>query len=174
MSIRSLRLPFTAAFAAVIAAYASQPSLGQSPSAITEDRVLGTWNLSVVKSTYSPGPPPKSQQRTYRAGAGGLKATVTTVNADGQSVTTEYVAGYDNVEHPLSGSADFDGIALKRINADTAEATLTHARKIVGKARRVVSKDGKTMTITFEGTDSRGRPVKNVAVYERQEGSGQD
>jgi hypothetical protein len=169
MSIRSMS--FTAALAAsTLAPAASLP--GQQLPAATEDRVLGTWNLNVAKSSYSPGPPPRSQQRVYRADAGGVKATVTTVNADGQPVTTEYVAGYDNVEHPLSGSPDFDGIALKRINADTAEATLTHARKIIGKARRVVSKDGKTMTITFEGTDSRGRPVRNVALYEKQEGSG--
>jgi hypothetical protein len=170
MSIRSVS--FTAALtAAALAPPASLP--GQQPPVVTEDRVLGTWNLNVAKSSYSPGPPPRSQKRVYRADAGGVKATVTTVNADGQSVTTEYVAGYDNVEHPLSGSPDFDGIALKRINADTAEATLTHARKILGKARRVVAKDGKTMTITFEGTDSAGRRIRNVAVYEKQEGKGQ-
>src|SRR2546426_10145346 len=29
------------------------------------DPVVGTWELNVVKSKYSPGPAPKSEMRTY-------------------------------------------------------------------------------------------------------------
>ena len=35
-------------------------------------------------------------------------------------------------------------------------------------ARRVVSKDGKTMTLTITGANAKGQKVKNIAVYEKQ------
>ncbi|MGH9388303.1 MAG: hypothetical protein ACRD1Z_01720, partial [Vicinamibacteria bacterium] len=99
--------------------------------------------------------------------AEGIKATVVTTDEKGQSVTARYIAKYDSLEYPLTGSATIDAIALKRVNAYTWEA-LTHARKQIGTARRVISEDGKTMTITFRGTDENGRAVVNVSVYEKQ------
>jgi hypothetical protein len=33
---------------------------------------------------------------------------------------------------------------------------------------RVVSADGKTLTITVKGTDAQGKAVDNVQVYEKQ------
>jgi hypothetical protein len=171
MSIRSVRLPiaFVLTAALLTGGQAAARAAGQSASPL-EDRVIGTWTLDVDKSTYNPGPPPRSQRRTYEAHPEGIKATIVTVDAEGHVATTEYVAGYDSIEHPLSGSAEFNAIALKRVNPETAEATLRHGRKLIGMARRVISKDGKTMTITFEGTDSRGRNVRNVAVYAKQSG----
>jgi hypothetical protein len=138
--------------------------------AFQQDLVLGTWVLNLEKSSYHSGPAPRSQTRTYEAVPEGIKATIVTVDPDGQSITARYAADYDSLEHPLTGSATIDAIALKRINALTAEATLTHARKLIGTARRVISEDGKTMTITYRGTEN-GRPVRNVAVYEKDERS---
>ncbi len=46
---------------------------------------------------------------------------------------------------------------------------MTHAGKDVGLARRVISKDGRTMTITYRGTDSLGTRIDNVTVYEKEE-----
>jgi hypothetical protein len=127
-----------------------------------------SWILNVEKSSYDPGPPPRSQTLTYEKVPEGIKATIITVDPKGQSVTARYTAQYDSLEYPLTGSATIDAIALKRVNAYTAEATLTHARKLIGTARRVISEDGKTMTITFRGTDENGRRVTNVAVYEKE------
>jgi hypothetical protein len=142
-------------------AVAGQPSVPAD-----ENLVIGTWHLNVAKSKYRPGPGPKSQTRTYEAHPNGVKATVRTVDADGHSTSVEYVAKYDRVEYPIMGSAEADAIALNKIDAYTAEASLTHAGKVIGTARRVISPDGKTMTITFR--DSRGT-INNVAVYEKQE-----
>jgi hypothetical protein len=143
-------------------------TVGAFASASEDDLVLGTWILNVEKSSYDPGPPPRSQTRTYEKVPEGIKASITTVDSKGQSVTARYTAKYDSLEYPLTGSATIDAIALKRVNASTAEATLTHARKLIGTARRVISEDGKTMTITFRGTDENGRAVTNVAVYEKE------
>jgi hypothetical protein len=146
---------------------------GQPPKTTAEetDRVLGTWILDLEKSTYSPGPPPRRQTRTYEVHPDGVKATITTVDANGKSTKAQYVANYDSIEYPFTGSAQVDAISLKKVNASTAEATLTHARKVIGTARRVISEDGKTMTITFKGTDDQGRALTNVAVYVKKDGS---
>lgn len=132
------------------------------------DPAIGRWHLNVAKSRYDPGPPPKSQTRIYREENGGLNAVVTTVYKNGNSDTVHYLANYDGKEHPVSGSPDTDGILMKRVNDYTAESILTHAGNTIGTARRTVSRDGQTMTITFKGPGERGQQVNNTAFYEKE------
>ena len=166
-SFRRLLVP--AMLGATVALWAADLTLvaGQSPVRAGEDPILGTWNLDVAKSNYSPGPPPRSERRTHEAHRDGLKVTIKRMEADGRSTFIQYTAEYNSMEYPVSGSSEVDTIALRRVNTYTAEATLMHAGKEMGIARRAISEDGKTMTITFQGTDSRGR-FDNVAVYERE------
>jgi hypothetical protein len=50
----------------------------------------------VAKSTYQPGPAPKSETRVYEAWEkDGVKATFTRVSADDKSVTLGFTAHYD-------------------------------------------------------------------------------
>ena len=128
------------------------------------DPVVGTWTLNVAKSKFIPGPAPKSQTRVYEAQGEGIKVTVRTVAADGHSTTVLISANYDGKDYPVTGSSDYDAIALKRINDQTAEAALTHAGKVVATSRREVSDDRRTMTITFQG-----QQISIKAVYDRQE-----
>ena len=61
-----------------------------------------------------------------------------------------------------------DMTSLKRIDAHTSELTRKKGGKVVQTARRVISTDGKTMTITTTGVDDKSRTVDNVAVYDKQ------
>ncbi len=131
-----------------------------------EDPLIGTWNLNVSRSRYKPGPPPKSQTRIYEVHQFGIKATVRTVHADGRSTTVQSVYDYDKQEHPVTGSEEVDAIVVTRIDAHTHEATLSHARREIGTFRRVISKDGKQMTVTLR---RRGPDVDIVEVYEKAE-----
>lgn len=142
--------------------------LGSAIAAWAGDPVLGTWELNVTKSKYNPGPAPKSQTRIYEALPQGMKVTIKTVNADGQSTVLEHPANYDGKDYPITGSTQADVIALKQIDPYTSEAALKHAGKVLATSRRVVSADGKTMTVTYQGIDSRGRKVDSMAVYERR------
>jgi hypothetical protein len=132
------------------------------------DPVLGTWKLNVEKSSYSPGPAPKNQIRIYEENQEGIRVTIKTTMPEGQSTSVQHAVNYDGKEHPIVGSSQSDAIVLEKIDDYTSEAVLKHANKVFGTNRRVVSKDGKTMTITFQGTDSRGRKVNNTAVYDKQ------
>jgi hypothetical protein len=139
----------------------------QSAARAEEDLVLGTWSLNVEKSRWTPGPAPRSQTRTYESHQDGVKATVKTVYSDGHSTSVEYVAKYDAIEYPLSGSPDAERVSLKKISPNEAQVALGHAGKVIGTARRVISRDGKTMTITYKG-ELEGQSVVNVSVYDRQ------
>ncbi len=132
------------------------------------DPVLGKWKLDVVKSRYLPGPAPKSQTRVYAAEGDGIKVTIRTVGEDGKAIVVEHPVNYDGKEQPVTGSQQSDAIALQKIDEYTSESVMKHAGKLIGTNRRVVSADGKTMTITYEGLDSRGQTVKVTAVYDRQ------
>jgi hypothetical protein len=55
-------------------------------------------------------------------------------------------------------------IAIKRVNANTYEATQKKGGKVVANTKAEVSKDGKVTTITSKGVDS----TSYVAVYDKQ------
>jgi len=132
------------------------------------DASVGTWKLNPAKSTFRPGPPPVAETRVYKAQSKGVKTTVTTTWADRITTTVEYPANYDGKDYPVDGSRDVDAVALTRMDDYTSEAILKHAGKEVGTARRVVSKDRKSMTISYKGVNTRGDQVDNVAVYDKQ------
>jgi hypothetical protein len=130
------------------------------------DPLLGTWHLNLSLSKYKPGPPPKSQTRIYEIHRFGIRATVKTIHADGRSTLVQSVYDYDKQEHPVTGSEEVDAIVVKRINDYTHEATLSHAGHVIGTFRRVISKDGKQMTVTLQ---RRTPEADNVEVYEKEE-----
>jgi hypothetical protein len=129
-------------------------------------QLLGTWKLNVGKSKYSPGPPLREETRVYTRGADGVTGVVTRTYADGEKERYEYIANFGG-EYMVTGNPAYDAVTLKRIDQLASEAMLTHAGMIYGIARRVISPDGKTMTITFDRKDN-DRPVHNVAVYDKQ------
>jgi hypothetical protein len=120
--------------------------------------VLGRWSVNVAKSTYPPGEAPKSLTRTYVAVGDGLMYTDSAVTADGQTVVSSWTGSYDGREYPFS----YDSLTTQAIKAsDARHATFTHRRagKVVGTGTRVISRDGRTMTVRNGGT---------VVVYEKQ------
>src|SRR5690242_8488397 len=150
----------TLAFGAVL-------TLGFRPmslSAQATDPASGTWELNLAKSKFSPGPPPKSQTRTFEVAGADVKYTLKGIDAEGKPTLVQYTAKYDGKDYPVTGSPDFDAISLKRVDAVTTEATTKKGGKVVGTTKRVVSKDGKTLTLTTIGTNAKGQAVNNVTV----------
>ena len=134
------------------------------------DNSLGTWKRNVAKSTSSAQVqnPITSMTMVREASDGGVKSTSTGKRKDGTAVDSSYTAKYDGKEYPVTG-APWDTISIKQIDANTFT---TELKKTGGKyhatGRTVISKDGKTLTITNKGTDADGKPVTNKIVYEKQ------
>jgi len=131
------------------------------------DPVVGTWTLNLAKSTFSPGPAPTSQTRTYTATADGTEVTIHGVAADGKPVFQHSGFKYDGKDYPFTGNANVDTAAVLRIDGFTVASTLKRAGKVVGTSTRSVSRDGNVLTLSSRGTDARGKAYDNVMVFDR-------
>src|SRR5678815_5630695 len=96
------------------------------------DNNVGTWKLNLDKSKFSPGPAPKSVTLTIEANDSGIKYTSHGENAQGAPIHVEFTAKYDGKDNPVTGSPDFNSIALKRIDANTIEATIKKDGMVMG------------------------------------------
>jgi hypothetical protein len=169
MCARSTRLLLPALMGAAVALLATDRLLADAqPPAPPDERVFGTWDLNAARSTFSPGPPYRSQIRVYERHEKGVRATIKTTYSDGRSTDVEYIADYDSLEYPVRGSPDYDSIKLKRVDRYTAEAVLGHAGKVFATARRTISEDGRTMTIVLQVDLLAGSRVNNVMVYDKR------
>ena len=132
------------------------------------DPLLGTGQLNLAKSKYSPGPAPKNQSQNIQAEGQNYKVTITGTGADGNPTNRVFTTVYDEIAHPVTGFPNRDAAAHTRVDAYTQINSLTKAGKLVQTTTIVVSPDGKTLTITLIGIDENGRPFTNIAVNDKQ------
>jgi hypothetical protein len=128
----------------------------------------GTWVLNVAKSKYSPGPAPKEQSSEYTVTAQNLKVSTKGTGADGKPTMTEFSAGFDGKDYPVKGNPDWDAVSVRRVDSHTIEFTRKRGGKTVQTSTSVVSKDGKTRTITTTGVNAQGQKMSTVGVYEKK------
>jgi hypothetical protein len=164
MNRRTTLTLMTMALLAVVSATAlTQIGFAQSNS------IVGTWKVNLAKSTYSPGPPPRSQTLSYEAVGQGIRVTADGIDAQGNP--TKVVFGpffFDGKPYPVTGTAAFDASSYKIVNDSTVEATRTKAGKVVQTLTRVLSADGTTLTNTSTGVGATGQQINNVAVFDKQ------
>ena len=128
---------------------------------------FGTGKLNVAKSTFSPGPAPKSITVVFAAAGQGVKFSLESVSADGSKSAWASTANYDGKDVPFTGLTD-ETVSLKRINATTTEQTVREGGKVVVTYTRVVSADGKSLTSTAKGTNAQGQAFTDVVVLDKQ------
>lgn len=132
------------------------------------DPAMGTWQLSLSKSTYTAGTAPKSQTRVYSKSDHTFTLVVKAVAADGTQSTIQTTYRLDGKDFPISGDPDYDGLAGKQINPRLAEFVLKKGGKPVGTTNRRVSKDGMTLTAKTKVTTASGQTSASTAVFDRQ------
>ena len=159
-----IRVGLTALLTLTLAATASAQS--------KNDPSIGSWKLNVAKSTFTPGPPIKGDTRSYEVNNEGWLIVMTeTIQPDGARTGVRFAAKFDGKAYPQIGRfaptvtlityEPVDKLTLKYTQRDSSG-------KIVSTNTRIVSADGKTMTIEQKTTDDKGRPVVNVELFERQ------
>ena len=139
-----------------------------SLSAQAVDPLAGTWELNLAKSKYSPGPPPQSETRTYEVTGQQVKMTADRINDKGETVVYTFTANHDGKDYPYTGHPLHDTISLTPVDDFTVNFTHKKAGKISGTGTRVMSKDGKTMTISFNGTNPKGEPIEVIFVFDKR------
>ncbi len=135
-----------------------------------DDPVMGTWKLDLAKSKFSPGPPPKSMINNYEPSGDGVKFTQDIVDGQGNSIRVQYTAKYDGKFYPSTGDDLVrDTVSWKpRRNPYTSEGIIKKGGKVTSTLRRVISKDGKTMTLTSKGTDPQGQRRSSVHFFNKE------
>ena len=136
-------------------------------TAFAADAVDGTWNLNVAKSKFS-GTAPKSATRVYTESADGTTLDQKTVGADGKEMPMHVTIAYDGKDHTATGNPDADSVAGKAIDAHTSDFTLKRGGKVVGSVHRVVSADGKMLTVRNKGTHADGKTYDDTLVFDKQ------
>lgn len=134
---------------------------------LASDLNMGTWKLNEAKSKFAPGAT-KNQTVVYQAVGDQVKVTIESTAADGKSLHIEWTGKYDGKFYPVTGDAGVDERAYKQINAHTMEITSKKGGKVVSTTRLVVAADGKSRTVTSNGTNAKGAKVTTVAVYDKE------
>jgi hypothetical protein len=139
-----------------------------SSALLAAENWLGTWKLNVEKSKYVPGPAPKSLTLKYEASQGIITLTSDGVTADGKATHATYSSKFDGKDVPWVGNPDADTAAPKKIDDNGFENVWKKGGKVTVTVKTVVSKDGKTYTVTQTGKNAKGETVNITAVYEKQ------
>ena len=161
-----MSLPWRTATLGLILATATVSII--SLSAQASDPLAGTWELNLAKSKFSPGPPPKSQTRTYEVTGQQEKMIGKGIDAAGKPTLLQFTANRDGKDYPYTGAPSHDTISLTPVDTFTTTYTSKRAGKVVATGTRVISKDGKTMTISGKGTNPKGQPVENILVFDKR------
>ena len=161
-----IRIPVRRARAAA-AALALASVLCSTASAQTNPMV-GTWNLSLAKSSFSPGPPPRGATGVIVAAAGGLRGDLDVTDPQGNRVHAVYTVICDGQPHPVTGDGNIDAMTCRQIDPSHQEFTGMKGARAATNGTASVSADGKTLTFTVKGVNAAGQPTNDVLVYDRQ------
>ena len=129
---------------------------------------IGTWQLNVPKSTYRPGPKPKSGVLKVEYSGNMRKSVFDSVTADGSQMRSEYAAPEDGKDYPLKGNPNADMLALRRVAPGTIARIDKRRGQVVMVMMLRLSGDGKTMTVTQEGVTGAGEMVNNTLLFEKR------
>lgn len=135
------------------------------------DNTVGTWKMNPEKSKQAAGVSPiRSLTVVREASETGIKSTVKGERADGTKIESAYTAKYDGQGVPVTGTGiPWDLIAMKQVDTNTAtEERTKKGESYHTNVRDVVSKDGKTMTVTSKGTGSDGKALNSKIVFQKQ------
>jgi hypothetical protein len=135
--------------------------------AFAADPIVGTWKLNVAKSKFSSGAELTAGSRVYTEADGLYSLDQKLTGADGKerSSRTQYRDGKD-VKQAASGPADTTHAT--KIDANTWDFDLKKDGKAVGHVHRVVSADGKTLTVHNTGAKLSGGTGDETLVFDKQ------
>jgi hypothetical protein len=154
MKVRMLLLTVALCFAGTALSFAQSPQ-------------MGTWKLDEAKSKIPAGIV-KNSTVIYAADGDNVKVTTDGAGSDGKPLHTEWTGKFDGKDYPLTGDPTADSRTYKMIDEHTLELTSKKGGKATNSGKVVVSKDGKTRTLHLTGTDSSGKKVSGVSMYDKQ------
>ena len=154
MKIRITAVAVALSFVVAAACFAASPQ-------------MGTWKLNEAKSKLVPGMG-KNPTVTYAEQKDKIKVTVDGVDKDGKPTHGVWVGKWDGKAYPEKGNLSWNSAAYKVVNDRTNDITTMKDGKIVWTGTITVAADGKSRTVTMNGTDANGKKFKGKAVYDKE------
>jgi len=128
---------------------------------------VGTWKLNEGKSELAPGMG-KNSKVVYAEMKDKMKVTVDGVDKDGKPTHSVWEGKADGKGYKSKGNLPWDTTAYKVVNDRTYDLTAMKEGKMLWTGQSTVSADGKTRTVTFNGTDADGKKIKAKGVYDKE------
>jgi hypothetical protein len=135
--------------------------------AFAADPVVGTWKLNVAKSQFNAGSELTAGTRVYTAANGLYTLDQKLTGADGKQ-TSNRAQYRDGKEEKQATAGPADTTLGKKIDANTWDFDLKKGGKVVGHVHRVVSADGKTLTVQNTGVQLSGATGDETLVFDKQ------
>ena len=134
------------------------------------DPLVGVWKLDLARCKFSPGPPLQSQTNKYEPSPDGIKMTAELVDARAEKRTEETIYVFDGKERPVPGSSTGATFTDARTEPNMVERYGKGGPGTTGIfiTRHVVSRDGKTLTVTQIGKDNNSQLIDNILVFTKQ------
>src|ERR1043165_7119945 len=127
---------------------------------------MGTWKLNEAKSKMPAGMG-KNNTVTYAEKGDKIKVTVEGVDKDGKPTHSVWVGKFDGKAYPVKGNLPYDTVGYRVVNDRTNAITTWKKGKVVWSGTITVSKDGKSRTVTVNGTDANGKKFTGTAAYDK-------
>ena len=131
------------------------------------DTQMGTWKLNESKSKIPAGVP-KNNTVVYAAAGDSIKVTIDGTAADGTATHNEWTGKFDGKDYPSTGTPAEDTRSIKQIDDRTLHVISKKGGKVVLTAHVVVAADGKSRTVTVNGTDAQGKKYTRTEVFDKQ------
>ena len=133
-----------------------------------DDPFIGTWKMNPAKSMFDGSISLKSFVSTTEAQKNGVKIVQKLVSANGKITQRSWTAEYDGKDYPIIGDPDADTYSCTRSNSNTTKYMFKKSGNEMHGGQTVVSKNGKTSTITGGGKDADGKAFTYTILMEKQ------
>jgi len=134
--------------------------------------LVGTWKLNVAKSKFPPNQmtAPKEETMVFRVVGDQFELTITGTQKDGKAITGKYTSPINGGVYRDMQAASLEGELSVETMFEPGNRFLTSLKsgKQIEVRHLVISKDGKTMSITYKGTDAKGKPIEEIGVYDKE------
>jgi hypothetical protein len=157
-------------FAGATCPFAAQKPAGKTPKA--PHPLEGTWKLNAAQSKFAPNhaAAPKEETMVFRVVGDQFELTDTGTQKDGAAIAGKYTSPLNGGVFKVLQPAPTEGESYIETTFGPGNRFLTQIKN--GKQTQVqhlvLSKDGRTMSITIKSTDAKGRPFESVSVFDKQ------
>jgi len=132
-----------------------------------DDPQIGTWKLNEAKSKLTPDAG-KNTTVVYEAAGDQVKVVIDGTDKDGKPTHNEWTGKFDGKDYAVTGDPKSDMRSYKQIDSHTMQFVIKKDGKTTVTGRITVAADGKSRTVTANGTDAHGKKAHEKAAYDKQ------